>query len=238
MTHRAFAVTVLLVGCAAGAALAQAPDPRTAPGQLAICGGAENWRKIGFLEFEVRVTSGETEQGPWVYRWDRNYGFFRITGKGPDGQAIDVALDLGSRTGGGWKAGKQLMGQELSATVSWALQRFSEDVLWLTFPLEWGAQGVTVKPRPNVTDEAGVAHPAVQVESRLGMWETWLDPASGRVARTIFDRAGGGRFTATWEDWAASAGVFFARKLVIAETGEVVTVKVARALETAPRDAF
>lgn len=238
MKHRAISALVLVVACVGGAAWAQAPDPRTPAGQLAVCGGAENWRRIGFLDFEVRITAGTTEQGPWRYYWDRGNGFFRLTGKGPDGQQMDLALDLGSRTGGGWKGGKQLMGAELGASVSWAMQRFSEDVLWLTFPLEWGAAGVTVSQKPNVTDEAGVVRPVVLVNSPTGSWEAWLDPATGLVARTIFDRAGGMRYTVTWEDWAPTAGVLFARKRVIAQTGETVAVKVMRALDSAPRDAF
>jgi hypothetical protein len=41
-----------------------------------------------------------------------------------------------------------------------------------------------------------------------------------------------------WEGWQAHAGVFFAHKRTIAETGETVDIDVRQALPQAPADAF
>ncbi len=219
-------------------ASAQTPDPRTAAGQLAACGGAAAWQRIGFLEFEVLVHGQAGTEGPWHYRWDRAYGFYRLSGPGPEGQTVDVAVDIGSGAGGGWSGGKQLSGAPLEKAVKWSQRRFREDVMWVTFPLEWGAAGVTVTPLPDVVGEDGVPARATEVKSGAGRWVVTLDPTSGRVARTVFERKGAGTLTVDWSDWQQHGGVYFAGKRSLRETGETIEVRIVRAQPTPPADAF
>ena len=134
---RALVVVALLAWAAPGLGF-DGPDPRTPAGQTAACGGAANWQALGYLEFNVKITGPAGVQGPFAYRWDRRDGYLRLTGPSAAGEKTDVAIDLGSKTGGAWANGKQLAGKELGETVNWALQRFGEDTLWLTFPLDWG----------------------------------------------------------------------------------------------------
>ncbi len=228
-------VSALLV-CAPGRA--QGQDPRTAAGQLAACGGMAAWQQLGYLEFEVKIGSPQGVKGPWHYRWDRRNGYMRLTGPGPDGATVDVALEVRSRTGGGTRNGKQLSGQELSNAVTWTLQRFGEDVLWLTFPLEWSAPGVTVTPQPDVTGADGKTHPATKVDAPTGVWDVQLDPSTGLVQRTVFERPGAGKLTVTWDQWQPHDGVYFAHRRRITETGEDVEVSVLKAQADAPPDAF
>jgi hypothetical protein len=213
-------------------------DPRTPAGQLAVCGGAAKWQHIAYLAFQVRIDSPQGEQGPWTYKWDRKDGYLRMMGKGPNGGNIDTAIELGSRTGGGWRNGKQLTGKPLADLVSWSLKRFSEDVLWLTFPLEWGAPGVTVTPLPDVAGGNAVVHPVVEVHSSNGTWQAWLDPATGRIEKTVFQRGGTGRVTVDWSDWSEHAGVFFASLHAVEESGEKVVTSVQDALPTVPAGVF
>lgn len=219
-------------------AWAQASDPRSAEGQLQVCGGAANWQRVGYLEFEVRIETDQGVSGPWLYRWARRDGFMRMTGRAPDGSQADVAVELTSRTGGGWKAGTQLTGQALADTVSWALARFAEDVLWLTFPLEWGAGGVTVRPLADETGQDGVARPAVEIRSGNGTWNCVLDPETGRILETTFSRAGSDSYTAHWGDWQDHGGVLFAGTRRIVETGETIVLNVKQALPQTPATAF
>jgi len=217
---------------------AQAVDPRTAAGQLQVCGGAASWQQVGYLEFEVRIETAHGPLGPWLYRWARREGYMRMTGRTPDGAQADVAVELASRTGGGWKDGVQLTGRALADTVAWALSRFSEDVLWLTFPLEWGAAGVTLRPLEDDTGEDGVARPAVEVRSSVGTWRCVLDRETGRIFKTEYNRPGGGSYTALWDDWQAHGGVFFAGRRTILETGEIISIAVKKALAQPPATAF
>lgn len=222
---------------AAALASAQTPDPRTPSGQLAVCGGAA-WQRIGFLEFEVSVQGPTGGEGPWHYRWDRSYGFFRLSGPGPDGQPVDVAVDIGSGTGGGWSSGKQLTGAPLEKVVRWSQRRFKEDVMWVTFPLEWGAAGVVVTPLPDTVGEDGVAIVATEVRSAVGRWVVTLDGQTGRIVRTVLERKGSGTLTADWSDWQQHGGVYFAGQRTIRETGETISVRIVRAQATPPADAF
>lgn len=228
-------LVALVVAAIAGA---QTFDPRTPAGQLTACGGAAAWQRIGFLEFEVTIETAAGTQGPWHYRWDRGYGFFRLAGPDENGQPIDVALDIASGTGGGWSGRQQLFGKALERTVSWSMQRFREDAMWVTFPLEWGAVGVSVVPLADVVDDGGVKRRAVQVNSRVGTWKVTLDAESGRVARTVLERQGAGTLTVDWSDWQQHGGVYFAQSRRIAETGETITVKIMRAQSGTPTDAF
>lgn len=233
---RVFFVLALLAVAAPGLCF-DVPDPRTAAGQLAACGGAANWQALGYLEFTVKITGSAGVQGPFLYRWDRRDGYLRLSGPTPAGDKVDIAIDLGSKTGGAWANGKQLSGAKLGETINWALQRFGEDTLWLTFPLDWGMAGVKVKPLSDVAGDGGATAPAVDVQSAVGDWTVTLDPATGRVARTVLARKSG-TLTVTWSDWQAHGGVFFAHKRVIAETGETVDVEVLQALAQAPAGAF
>jgi len=237
--RRALSISVLVAAAGASGWLpAQTDDPRTAAGQLAVCGGATAWQGLGFLEFEVTIDGPPGKQGPYLYRWDRRYGFFRLTGSGPEGEVVDLALDIGSGTGGGWQGKSQLSGAALERTVKWALQRFREDVLWLTFPLDWGAPGVTVEPVPDIMDSSGTTFFAVRVGSAIGSWLVRLDRGSGRIVHTVLERSATGRLSVTWSEWRASGGVLFAGRRTIAETSETVTVEVRRALAESPNDAF
>lgn len=239
MTRRELITGALL--CAAvwqPMAWAQAADPRTAEGQLQVCGGAANWQQAAYLEFEVRIETAQGFLGPWLYRWARRDGFMRLTGRAPDGSQADVAVELASRTGGGWKNGAQLSGQPLAETVAWALSRFTEDVLWLTFPLEWGVSGVALRPLPDERGEDGVALPAVEVRSAQGTWTCVLNRETGRIVRTTFSRPGAGSYTAIWDDWQEHAGVFFAGRRSIIETGETIILVVKRVLPQVPPTAF
>ncbi len=217
---------------------AQGVDPRTAEGQLQACGGAANWQRAGYLEFEVRIETDRGVSGPWQYRWARREGFMRMTGRTPEGAQVDVAVELTSRTGGGWKDGVQLTGRDLADTVAWATSRFLEDVLWLTFPLEWGAAGVTLRALDDDIGEDGAARPAVEVRSGNGTWRCVLDRPTGRILKTEFSRPGAGTYTAIWDDWHAHGGVYFAGRRRILETGETIIVSVKQVLAQTPATAF
>ena len=212
-------------------------DPRTPAGQLAACGGAQSWQAVGYLEFDVGVTTQGRALASYSYRWDRTHGYLRAALQSASGPKLDAAIDIGSKTGGAWENGQQLSGRKLADAVNGALLRFSEDVLWLTFPLNWGASGVVVKPLPDVPGEGGSAYPAVEVQSQVGTWKVTLDPAAGRVAQTVLTRKGA-TVTVKWEDWQAHAGVFFAHKRTVVETGETVDIQIRQALPQAPADAF
>jgi hypothetical protein len=142
-------VTLLLAvafGLAASLA-AQELDPRTAAGQLAACGGAVSWQQAGYVDFQVTVTAAGTTGGPWRYRWDRRNGFLRFTGPGGDQTLLDLALEISSRSGGGWRAGKQLSGRPLKEAVEFALQRRRGPVV-AGLPLEWTALGRRSRSSP------------------------------------------------------------------------------------------
>jgi hypothetical protein len=216
---------------------AQEADPRTAAGQLAACGGAAGWQQAGYVDFQVTVTAAGTTSGPWRYRWDRRNGFLRFTGPGADQALLDLALEVSSRSGGGWRAGKQLTGKLLREAVDFALTRFDEDRIWLVFPLEWTALGTTVAPQPDVTTAQGGVYPVTLVQTSGGAGEVWLDPESGRVRRTVLRRAGARPVVATWDGWQSHGGVFFAERRTLGDGGVIETKVLAVAVE-APPDAF
>jgi hypothetical protein len=233
-------ILMILAALLAGAAslMAQSSDPRTAEGQLVASGGAANWQAVGFLEFEVKIQAPSGLQGPWSYKWGRFDGVMRLSGPWPSGGKLDVVLDLASRTGGAWEDGKQLSGKRLTEASNWALQRFGEDLQWLTFPLEWGAGGVTVTPMVNATEADGKSYPATEVKNGSGTWQVTLDPTTGRVLKTVLRAENLQTLTVTWEAWRQVGGVYFAGKRTIAETGESVEVSVTRVLPSSPADAF
>jgi hypothetical protein len=230
--------TLVAFALAAAGSLAAQTDSRTAAGQLAACGGAGAWNAIGYLDFTVTITSAAGVQGPFTYGWDRHDGLLRFAGQSPAGTKIEAAVDLRSRTGGAWENGKQLTGKRLADAMTWVLQRFGEDVLWLTFPLDWGQPGVTVTALPDTPGDGGVAYPTVNVKAPTGVWKTMLDPATGLVYRTMVTREGHPTLTVTWGEWQKHGGVFFAGKRTIAETGETVAVEVTQAAATPPPGTF
>lgn len=233
-------MTLAIIGAAWAATLAtgQGVDPRTATGQLAVNGGAAAWRAAGYIEFEVRIQTAIGERGPWTYHWARKDGLVRMAGPGPEGASYDLAIELGSRTGGAWANGRQIEGQKLAAAMTWALQRFGEDTLWLTFPLEWGAPGVSVTPMSDETGPSSVTFKVTEVRSPGRSWKVMLDAASGRVAKTVLDVAGSPPLTVIWEGWQDVGGLSFASKRTLAETGEVVLVDVKQVSAAAPGGLF
>ncbi|MGV8040319.1 MAG: hypothetical protein AB2L07_09640 [Thermoanaerobaculaceae bacterium] len=233
-------VLLVIVGVlVAGASLAQSADPRTAQGQLAVCGGLAAWQSVGYLEFEVKITNADgTVQGPWYYRWGRRDGVLRMSGPWASAGKLEVVLDIASRTGGGWVDGKQLIGARLTEASDWALQRFGEDILWLTFPLEWGNSGVTVTPKPDLTEADGRVLLSTEVMTARGTWKVNLDRTTGRVVRSVLSGEGIAPLTVSWSEWKDVNGVLFSQKRQIAETGETVEVNVVRTLGQAPPDAF
>lgn len=220
------------------ASAAQPSDPRTAEGQLLVCGGAEAWRAVAFLDFEVREKSDLGNHGPWRYRWDRRAGYLRVTGPAPDGQPADVLVEVSSRSGGGSKAGRPLSGDELTRVVAWAFQRFAADVVYVVFPLEWGASGVAVTPQADAVGDDGRTYHATRVVSAAGTWNVLLDPVTGRVVRTVSEHRGDPSATVMWEDWQAHGGALFAHRRTLVETKETVEVSILQASASTPADAF
>lgn len=232
-----FPIVAMLVSLPSAAATPPS-DPRTAEGQLLVCGGAEAWRAVGFLDFEVRETSDLGNHGPYRYRWDRRAGYLRLTGPAPDGQPADVLVELSSRSGGGSKAGRSVSGDELTRVVAWALQKFASDLIFVVFPLEWGASGVTVTPQADNVGDDGRTYPATRVVSPVGTWNVLLDPVTGRVARTVSERLGMPSVTVVWDNWQSHGGVLFAHRRTQVDTKETVEVSILQASGTAPADAF
>ena len=223
----------------AGVAHAQGVDPRTADGQLQVCGGVASWQSVGYLEFEVKISTPDGNvQGPWMYRWGRREGVLRMSGPWVGGAKLEVVLDIASRTGGGWENGKQLVGKRLGEASNWALQRFGEDILWLTFPLEWSNSGVEVFPQPKITESAGKSYQATEVKTSRGTWKVWLDDTTGRVVKSVLAAEGATPLTVLWSDWKDVNGVLFSQHRQIVETGESVDVTVVRSLGQSPADAF
>lgn len=239
MKHRCLLVVLVGLAVLAGVANAQGVDPRTAEGQLQVCGGLASWQSVGYLEFEVKITAADGGvQGPFVYRWGRREGVLRMSGPWAAGAKLEVVLDIASRTGGGWENGKQLMGTRLGEASNWALQRFGEDILWLTFPLEWSNAGVEVIPQPNVTEADGKSYQATEVKTARGTWKVLLDQTTGRVVKSVLVAEGSAPLSVVWGGWKDVNGVLFAQHRQIVETGEMVDVTVARTLGQSPADAF
>lgn len=238
MARARLTVALVMAALIAASAMGQGVDSRTAAGQLAVSGGAAAWRAAGYIAFEVRIQTAAGQLGPWSYHWARKEGLLRMTGPGPGGDAYDLAIELGSRSGGAWANGKQLGGKQLADAMTWALQRFGEDTLWLTFPLEWGAPAVTVTPMSDETDANGTTFKVTEVRSQGRSWKVTLDPTTGLVAKTVLEVTGSPRWSVTWEDWTTVGGLVFASKRTIAETGEVVLVDVKQVAATAPTDLF
>ncbi|MFZ5785642.1 MAG: hypothetical protein ACOY3Y_04295 [Acidobacteriota bacterium] len=232
---RGTAVAAMIAGCA-GVAAGGGPDPRTAQGQLAACGGLWNWQRIGYIEFTVAIEDRSGSVRDWHYHWDRRNSLLRLTGDGPDGVPVDVVLEIRSRTGGGWRGGELAVGEPLADLVAYALARWDQDLAWLAFPLTWAAPGVTVWPGP--AGPGGSDAAPTRVETPTGAWDVWLNEESGLIARTVRDPGGEGQRTIDWVGWEEHGGVSFARRRVIAETGESIEVSVLRVGPEAPPDAF
>ena len=79
--------------------------------------------------------------------------------------------------------------------------------------------------------------PAAEVLSAVGEWKVTLDPATGRVARTVL-LGKSGTLTVAWGEWQAHGGVYFAGRRTIAESGETVDVTVLTALAKPPAGIF
>ncbi len=222
---RGAAVAALLAGSAT-LAVSGGPDPRTAQGQLAACGGLWNWQRIGYIEFTVAVREASGLAGRWHYHWDRTNSILRLTGDGPDGVPVDVVMEVRSRTGGGWRGGELVVGEPLEALIGWALARWDQDLTWLAFPLLWSAPGVTVRPGEGAGSAAAPRARSTRVEAPSGTWEVVLDDQTGRVALAVRDLGSPHQRTVEWLDWEEHGGVSFARRRAIAETGEAVEVEI------------
>lgn len=239
MKRRSLLVVLVGLAVVTGAAHAQGVDPRTADGQLQVCGGLASWQSVGYLEFEVKITTADGNvQGPWVYRWGRREGVLRMSGPWSGNAKLEVVLDIASRSGGGWEDGKQLVGARLGEASNWALLRFGEDILWLTFPLEWSNAGVEVVPQASVTEADGKTYSATEVRTSRGTWKVLLDQTTGRVVKSVLAGEGTTPLSVVWSDWKDVNGVLFAQRRQILETGETVDVNVIRTLGQAPADAF
>jgi hypothetical protein len=234
---RTIAIAAVFTSFAAVAS-GRTPDPRTAQGQLAACGGLWKWQRIGYIEFTVALHDPRGFVGSWHYHWDRVNGILRLTGDGPDGVPVDVVMEVRSRTGGGWRGGELMVGEPLADLVEWALARWDQDLAWLAFPLTWGAPGVTVQPAASGSGPDGRGGEPTRVQTPAGTWDVWLDEESGLIERTVRDPGGELQRTIEWKGWEEHGGVSFARRRAIAETGETIEVTVLRVGPAAPLDAF
>jgi hypothetical protein len=95
-----------------------------------------------------------------------------------------------------------------------------------------------VTPQPTATSPGGAVVPVTLVQNSGVSWEVALDPATGRVRRTVWRRAGARPVVATWEGWHDRGGVFFAGRRTLGDGSGVIETKVLAVAVEAPPDAF
>jgi hypothetical protein len=130
---------------AAGAARAQAPDPKAAAladEVLRALGGAEAWNNTRFLRFDFAVERDGKTAFSRAHTWDKHTGRYRLEGKSREGDPFVVVMNLNTKEGSAWVKGVKAEGEEAKKQLDGAYAAWVNDTYWLLAPYKMKDPGV------------------------------------------------------------------------------------------------
>jgi hypothetical protein len=112
---------------------------------LDAMGGMDNWHAVNAIRFDFVVQpKGESAHGV-KHLWDRKHMRDHVEGTTKDGKEMIAWIDLTTKKGDAWIAGKKAQGKDLDDAMAWAMSRWINDTYWFAMPWKLLDAGVNLQ---------------------------------------------------------------------------------------------
>ncbi|MBI2214057.1 MAG: hypothetical protein HYU52_10460 [Acidobacteria bacterium] len=177
----------MLVLLTAAALTTTAEDPARAAAQRAFDAHAgKAWEPARYFAFTFAVEREGKLAASFDHRLDRYTGEYRVSGKDKDGNDFVIRMNVNTREGKAWVAGKPV--EELKPWLERGYGRFINDVYWLLMPTKLLDDGTHLE-YAGVQEEGGRSYDVVKLTfDNVGLtpgdiYWPWIDRESGSVDR-------------------------------------------------------
>jgi hypothetical protein len=99
------------------------------------------WDKARYFAFTFNVEREGKVAASWEQRWDRYTGDYRVSGKNREGQDLLIVMNVNTKSGKAWLAGKEVADPAELLTLGY--RRFINDTYWLLMGFKAFDPGVT-----------------------------------------------------------------------------------------------
>src|SRR5512141_110209 len=132
------------------------------------------WEKARYFAFTFNVISGSRSVSRYAQRWDRQTGNYRVSGRGPKGDEVEVIMNVNTGKGRAWREGKEV--DDTIELLDFAYRRFVNDTYWLLMPLKSMEPGVSREYIGERTDSCGTLWDLVKLTfgTGAGQDQSWM----------------------------------------------------------------
>ena len=240
------AAAVLAAAMGASDAVA-ASDPKAvevAQRVLAALGGRQAWDGTRYLRFGF----GQERDGKFQGRrhvWDKWTGRYRVEGTTREGQPFVTLMNINTKQGRSWLAGKELAGEELKKALESGYGAWVNDTYWLLMPYKMTDPGVTLKyageERFNgaLYDKLNLSFDNVGLTPKDTYW-VWVNRTTGLVDRWDYVLKGEKVPPTTWmwTGWKKYGGIMLAGERVNAKENRKLLLPDIQVLTEVPDTVF
>jgi hypothetical protein len=207
-------------------------------------GGREAWDKTRFLRFGFGTERDGKFQGR-THVWDKWTGRYRVEGQTREGQPYVILMNLNTKAGRAWLAGKELSGDDLTQHIDRGYGAWVNDTYWLLMPYKLTDPGVTLTYAGEATD-GGVTYDKVQLRfDNVGLtpkdtYWVWVNRDTGLVDRWDYVLKGEDvpPTTWTWTGWKKHGAIMLAGERLNARENRKLLLHEIAVLDSVPDSAF
>ena len=150
-------------------------------------GGREAWDRTHYLRFGFGMEKDGKFQGR-RHVWDKWTGRYRVEGTTREGQPFVTLMNVNSKEGRAWLAGKELAGVDLKKALERGYGMWVNDTYWLLMPYKMRDPGVMLtyageeKTNGVTYDKLKLAFDNVGLTPKDNYW-VWVNRDTGMVDR-------------------------------------------------------
>jgi hypothetical protein len=207
-------------------------------------GGKEAWDATRFLRF----TFGSERDGKFMGRthnWDKWTGRYRVEGDTRDGLRFVILMNLNTREGSAWLAGRQMEGAELKAQLERGYGMWVNDTYWLLMPYKMRDPGVILSYAGEETDGGAMYDKVKLTFENVGLtprdaYWVWVNRDTGLVDRWDYVLKGENVPPTTWRwsSWKKYGGIMLSGERTNAADGHKIMLPDIAVLEGVPDPVF
>ena len=228
--------------------LAAGSDPRAvalADEVMEALGGAPAWAATRYLRFDFAVEREGKTILSRAHTWDKGTGRYRLEGKDKEGRPYLTVMNLNTKAGSAWLAGRRLSGEPEKKQLEGAHAAWINDTYWLLMPYKLKDPGVNLAYEGDEARDGTEWAKLLLTFDNVGLtpkdkYWVYVNKKTHRVDRWdyVLDGGPGPATTFLWKGWKTYGKVQLAPERVDPQKGTRIFFPVLDAPSSVPESAF
>ena len=205
--------------------------------------GAE-WARARYFAFTFNVMAGGRSVSQYRQRWDRQTGDYRVSGRDPRGDQVEVIMNVNTMKGRAWRDGALV--EDPAELLDLAFKRFVNDTYWLLMPLKTMDSGVNREYVGERTDSCGTMWDVVKLTFGSGAAQDqswmWVNRDTGLVdewdTKPALSRPEDPALRVYFHDYRRAGGLLISTRREIRDKNQEIRLDDVAIAGEVPKDAF